>query len=54
MHGFVGNREITFDNLEESLSKPTDLRIFAIADALEKGVSVERIEELTQIDPGFR
>ena len=53
MHGFVGNREITFDNLEEALSKPTDLRIFAIADALEKGVSVERIEELTQIDPWF-
>ncbi len=53
MHGFVGNREITFDNLEEALSKPTDLRIFAIADAMEKGVSVQRIEELTQIDPWF-
>ncbi len=53
MHGFVGNREITFDNLEEALSKPTDLRIFAIADAMEKGVSVDRIEELTQIDPWF-
>jgi carbamoyl-phosphate synthase large subunit len=53
MHGFVGNREITFDNVEESLSKPTDLRIFAIADAFEKGYSVERIEELTKIDPWF-
>src|SRR5690554_1179303 len=53
MHGFVGNRELTFDNLEEALSKPTDLRIFAIADAFEKGYSVERIEELTKIDPWF-
>ena len=53
MHGFVGNKEITFDNVEESLSKPTDLRIFAIADAFEKGYSVERIEELTKIDPWF-
>src|SRR5690554_1797766 len=53
MHGFVGNREITFDDVEESLSKPTDLRIFAIADAFEKGYSVEKIEELTQIDPWF-
>lgn len=53
MHGFVGNKEITFDNVEESLSKPTDLRIFAIADAFEKGYSVEQIEELTKIDPWF-
>lgn len=53
MHGFVGNREITFDNIEESLSKPTDLRIFAIADAFEKGYSVEQIENLTKIDPWF-
>ncbi len=53
MHGFVGNRELTFDNLEDALSKPTDLRIFAIADAMEKGVTVERIEELTKIDRWF-
>ncbi|MEL7599489.1 MAG: carbamoyl-phosphate synthase (glutamine-hydrolyzing) large subunit [Proteiniphilum sp.] len=53
MHGFVGNREITFENVEESLAKPTDLRIFAIADAFEKGYSVAQIEELTKIDPWF-
>ncbi len=53
MHGFVGNREITFDNVEESLSNPTDLRIFAIADAFYKGYTVEKIEELTKIDPWF-
>lgn len=53
MHGFVGNREIIFEHVEESLAKPTDLRIFAIADAFEKGYSVAQIEELTKIDPWF-
>ncbi len=53
MHGFVGNYNITFDDLDGELSKPTDLRIFAIADALAKGYSVERIAELTQIDRWF-
>jgi len=53
MHGFVGNRDLTFDNIEDALSKPTDLRIFAIADAFEKGYSVQEIEALTQIDPWF-
>lgn len=53
MHGFVGNREMTFDDVDEALSNPTDLRIFAIADAFEKGYSVEKIEELTKIDPWF-
>ncbi|KUK78473.1 MAG: Carbamoyl-phosphate synthase, large subunit [Proteiniphilum acetatigenes] len=53
MHGFVGNREMTFDNVEESLARPTDLRIFAIADAFEKGYTVAQIEELTKIDRWF-
>jgi carbamoyl-phosphate synthase large subunit len=53
MHGFVGNREMIFDNVEESLARPTDMRIFAIADALEKGYGVARIEELTKIDRWF-
>ena len=53
MHGFVGNRDIAFDDLDYSLSHPTDLRIFAIAKAFEEGYSVERIEELTKIDPWF-
>ncbi len=53
MHGFVGNNDLEFDDLESALSKPTDLRIFAIAAALEKGYSVEKIESLTKIDPWF-
>ena len=53
MHGFVGNDHTRFENLDDELQNPTDLRIFAIAQALEEGYSIERIEELTKIDPWF-
>ena len=53
MHGFVGNDHTKFNNLDEELSNPTDLRIFAIAQALEESYTIERIEELTKIDPWF-
>lgn len=53
MHGFVGNEHTHFDNLDEELSNPTDMRIFSIASALEEGYTVERICELTKIDPWF-
>ena len=53
MHGFVGNDHVKFENLDEELANPTDLRIFALAQALEEGYTVERIEGLTKIDPWF-
>ncbi len=53
MHGFVGNNDLRFDDLEHALSNPTDLRIFAIAQALEEGYSIERIVDLTKIDRWF-
>ena len=53
MHGFVCNDQVHFDDLDEELANPTDLRIFAIAQALEEGYTIERIEELTKIDPWF-
>ena len=53
MHGFVGNEHTHFDNLDEELANPTDLRIFSIASALEEGYTIERISELTKIDPWF-
>ena len=53
MHGFVGNDHTRFENLDDELANPTDLRIFAIAQALEEGYSIERIFELTKIDPWF-
>ena len=53
MHGFVGNEHTHFDDLDEELANPTDMRIFSIASALEQGYTVERISELTKIDPWF-
>ena len=53
MHGFVGNDGTHFDDLDHELSHPTDLRIFAIAQALEEGYTIDRIYELTKIDPWF-
>lgn len=53
MHGFVGNNGVEFKNLDEELANPTDLRIFAVAQALEKGYTIDRIYELSKINPWF-
>ena len=53
MHGFVDNKELTIDNVEEALSEPTDKRIFAIEKAFAAGYTIERIHELTKIDRWF-
>lgn len=53
MHGFVCNNDITFENLDDELANPTDMRMFAIAAAFEKGYSVQKLHELTKIDPWF-
>ena len=52
LNGFVGN-DIEFHNLDKELSEPTDKRIFAIASALQKGYSVDKIHELTKISKWF-
>jgi len=53
MHGFVGNRDLTFEDIDKELQEPTDMRIFVIAAAFEKGYTVERIHDLTRIDHWF-
>ncbi len=54
MHGFVANNEeITIEQIDEELSNPTDRRIFAIAEAFNKGYSVDEIYEKTKIDRWF-
>jgi carbamoyl-phosphate synthase large subunit len=53
MHGFVGNRDLQFDNIDKELSEPTDMRIFVIESAFEKGYTVDRIYDLTKIDKWF-
>ena len=52
LKGFVSN-DLKFVDLDKELSQPTDKRIFAIAVALQKGYSVEKIHQLTKITPWF-
>ena len=53
MHGFVGNKELLIDNLEEALKSPTDKRIFMIEKAFFAGYTVQQIHDLTKIDKWF-
>jgi carbamoyl-phosphate synthase large subunit len=53
MHGFTGNLKLDLGDIEKELAEPTDMRIFVIAEALEKGITVDRIHELTKIDKWF-
>lgn len=53
MHGFVGNRDLVFEDIDKELQEPTDMRIFVIASALAYGYSLEKIHELTKIDLWF-
>ena len=53
MHGFTENKELHVEELDAALKAPTDKRIFAIAQAMYEGYSVERIHELTKIDNWF-
>ncbi|MEG0468014.1 MAG: carbamoyl-phosphate synthase (glutamine-hydrolyzing) large subunit [Mucinivorans sp.] len=53
MHGFVANKDLSIDSIENELSKPTDKRVFIIAAAFKQGMSVDKIYELTKIDRWF-
>jgi carbamoyl-phosphate synthase large subunit len=52
MNGVVCN-DIEFDDLEQELGKPTDKRIFAIAEAIKKGYSIDKIYKISKVDPWF-
>ena len=53
LHGFVGNKELTLDDLDDALKSPTDKRVCAIEKAFFAGYSVDRIHGLTKIDRWF-
>jgi len=53
MHGFTDIKELPVDDLESALHHPTDSRIFVIAEAFNKGFSVEQVYDLTNIDRWF-
>lgn len=52
-HGFVGNRDLVIENVDEELSNPTEMRIFVIEKAFEKGYTVDQVYELTKINRWF-
>ena len=53
MHGFVGNRELSIEDVDAALKAPTDKRIFVIEKAFKNGYSVEDVHRLTKIDRWF-
>ncbi|MBQ9530068.1 MAG: carbamoyl-phosphate synthase (glutamine-hydrolyzing) large subunit, partial [Bacteroidales bacterium] len=52
-HGFVGNKELEVENVDEALREPTDKRIFVLAKALQQGYTIDQIYDLTKIDRWF-
>ncbi len=53
VNGLVGNDNITFDDVRTELQNPTDERVFAIIQAMQQGMSVDEIHQLTHIDRWF-
>ncbi len=51
--GIVATRRMEFKELEEVLAQPESDRIFAIPQAMRKGLSVAQIHQLTHIDEWF-
>ena len=52
MEGIVAN-ELELDNLDKELKSPTDQRVFATAEAIKKGYSIDKIYSLSKIDRWF-
>ena len=48
-----GPRAPSFADLDKELAEPTEQRIFAVAEALESGYSVDRVHALSHIDEWF-
>ncbi len=53
LDGPAEEREISDDALEQKLKRPNSLRLFFIARAFSRGMTVEKIQQLTMIDPWF-
>ena len=52
-HGFIGNKELKVEDVDEALREPTDRRILVIAKAMLAGYTVDQIHALTKIDKWF-
>ncbi len=52
MYGLVGN-SVYFEKLGHEVKYPTDRRVFAVVQAIEKGVSLDKIHAASKIDKWF-
>ncbi|MGN0188001.1 MAG: carbamoyl-phosphate synthase (glutamine-hydrolyzing) large subunit, partial [Candidatus Cryptobacteroides sp.] len=52
-HGFVANKELKVEDIDEALREPTDKRIFVVSKAMNAGYTVDQIHALTRIDRWF-
>ena len=52
MNGLVCN-DLQFNNLEKELKEPTDKRMFAIAEAIKRGYSIDKIYNLSKVNSWF-
>ncbi|KAI9278096.1 hypothetical protein BY458DRAFT_554103 [Sporodiniella umbellata] len=51
--GFSKNDQVADEDMDFELANPSDRRLFAIANAMHKGYSVDKIWEMTKIDKWF-
>ncbi len=51
--GLVANEKFVTSSLENSLTKPSDERLFAVVDAFKEGYSIDWVYNLTKIDIWF-
>ena len=52
MNGLVCN-DLQFNNLKKELKEPTDKRMFAIAEAIKRGYSIDKIYNLSKVNSWF-
>jgi carbamoyl-phosphate synthase large subunit len=52
-NGVVLNNNLKFDDLPKALAEPTDMRIYAVAEAIKQGMSIDEIHKITHITPWF-
>ncbi|MCM1312795.1 MAG: carbamoyl-phosphate synthase (glutamine-hydrolyzing) large subunit [Bacteroides sp.] len=53
LHGFVGNKELQIEDIDNALKAPTDKRVLIIEKALTLGYTIDQIHDLTKIDKWF-
>ncbi|MBI3035661.1 carbamoyl-phosphate synthase (glutamine-hydrolyzing) large subunit [Candidatus Woesearchaeota archaeon] len=52
LHGLAANN-LKFEDVEKELKNPTDKRLLAVVEAIKRGISIDKIHELTKIDKWF-